>query len=148
MQTEMIQQEMIQPKRIGEIASYHAHIYYDVAKTKHEAEILRRQIAERFAVRVGNWHDELVGPHLKSMYQIAFAVEVFPMLVPWLMLNHRGLSIIVHPNTERPRDDHLIHALWIGEKLPVKGESLPVTIGEDEEPEKLGPNTTPSMTEI
>ena len=143
-----MQNNTAEPKRIGEIASYHAHIYYDVAKTKGDAEILRRQIADRFVVRVGNWHDELVGPHLKSMYQIAFAVEVFPRLVPWLMLNHRGLSIIIHPNTDRPRDDHLLHALWIGEKLPVKGSVLPETLGADEEPERLGPNTTPNIAEI
>lgn len=136
------------PQPIAAIASYHAHIYYDVAATRGEAEILRRQIAERFAVRVGNWHDKLVGPHTRAMYQIAFAVEVFPKIVPWLMLNHRGLSILVHPNTERPRDDHLIHALWIGDKLPVKGETLDETLGADEEPEMLAPNTTPTVTEI
>jgi DOPA 4,5-dioxygenase len=143
-----MQNDTRQPKRIAEIASYHAHIYYDAAKTKHEAEILRRQIGERFVVRVGNWHDELVGPHLKSMYQIAFAREVFPQLVPWLMLNHRGLSILVHPNTDRPRDDHLVHALWIGKQLPLKGDSLPETLGVDEEPEMLGPNTKPNVTDI
>lgn len=89
------------PRRIAEIASYHAHIYYDVATTKAEAAILRQQIAERFSVRVGNWHDELVGPHKQSMYQIAFGTAVFASLVPWLMLNRRGLSILIHPNTDR-----------------------------------------------
>lgn len=136
------------PQSIAAIASYHAHIYYDVATTRGEAEVLRRQIAERFVVRVGNWHDRLVGPHTRPMYQIAFATEVFPKIVPWLMLNHRGLSILVHPNTERPRDDHLVHALWIGEKLALRGDTLPDSLGEDEEPEMLGPNTEPTVPEI
>jgi len=136
------------PRRIAGIASYHAHIYYDREKTRGEAEILRQQIAERFAVRVGNWHDKLVGPHLQSMYQIAFRVEVFPKLVPWLMLNRRGLSILVHPNTDRPRDDHLVQALWLGPVLDVNGDVLPEDLPEDEELENLPPNTTPHLSDI
>lgn len=136
------------PRRIAEIASYHAHIYYDPRTTKADAEILRRQIAERFAVRVGAWHDELVGPHRQSMYQIAFGTAVFATLVPWLMLNRRGLSILIHPNTDRPRDDHLIQSLWLGSPLPVSGEVLGETLDPDEEPENLPPNTTPQRDDI
>ncbi len=145
----MIMSDTAKPLQpIGSIASYHAHIYYDVATTRGEAENLRRQIAERFAVRVGNWHDKPVGPHPQAMYQIAFAVEVFPRIVPWLMLNRRGLVVLVHPNTERPRDDHLIHAFWLGEKLPLIGAILPEEIDADEEPEMLGPNTVPTVAAI
>ncbi|HVI86676.1 MAG TPA: DOPA 4,5-dioxygenase family protein [Dongiaceae bacterium] len=136
------------PRRIAEIASYHAHIYYDPQSSKADAEILRRQIAERFSVRVGNWHDELVGPHKQSMYQIAFGTAVFAILVPWLMLNRRGLSILVHPNTERPRDDHLIQSLWLGPSLAIRGEVLGETLDADEMPENLPPNTTPQRDDV
>ena len=136
------------PSRIADIASYHAHIYYDPQSSKADAEILRRQIAERFSVRVGNWHDELVGPHKQSMYQIAFGTAVFATLVPWLMLNRRGLSILVHPNTERPRDDHLIQSLWLGPSLAIRGEVLGETLDADEMPEDLPPNTTPQRDDI
>jgi hypothetical protein len=30
----------------------------------------------------------------------------------------------IHPNTGRARDDHLDHALWLGERLPVRAEVL------------------------
>ena len=53
------------------------------------------------------------------------AKQVFSSLVPWLMPNHRGLNILIHPNTTNPRQDHLADPIWIGEPLLVHGEILP-----------------------
>jgi DOPA 4,5-dioxygenase len=63
------------------------------------------------------------------MYQIAFETALFPLLVPFLMLNRQGLTVLVHPETNRPRDDHLLHALWLGAVLPLNGSILPETEG-------------------
>ena len=57
----------------SEIASFHAHIYYDAA-TRPDAERLREAIGAGFDVQLGRWHDEPVGPHPISMYQVAFAL--------------------------------------------------------------------------
>ena len=58
------------------------------------------------------------------MYQAAFPAAEFPRLVPWLMLNRSGLSVLVHPQTEDAYDDHTIHALWLGAPLPLRVEML------------------------
>jgi len=129
------------PQELTTIASFHAHVYYD-DETRSEAEQLRRWIGERFSVTLGRWHDALVGPHERSMYQVAFAVEVFPALVPWLMLNHGRLSVLVHPNTSRPFDDHTAHALWIGTPLAIRSDELPEHAEAELPP---APNTTPNV---
>lgn len=129
------------PRLLSEIASFHAHVYYDPG-TRTEAERLRHWIGERFLVTLGRWHDAKVGPHDQSMYQVAFATDVFPTLVPWLMLNHGRLSILVHPNTTNPRRDHLDDPVWIGPALAVHGDVLPE---EAEREEALSPNTNPVL---
>ncbi len=116
------------PKDTGAIHAWHAHVYYDPARTREQAALVRDWVAARFpAARLGRWHDVPVGPHPTAMYQIAFETALFPTLVPFLMLNRQGLTVLVHPESGRPRDDHLIHASWLGAVLELNGAILPET---------------------
>jgi DOPA 4,5-dioxygenase len=55
---------------------------------------------------------------------VAFAVEEFSRLVPWLMLNRQGLDVLVHPLTDDSVADHTQFALWLGSPLPLRVEVL------------------------
>ena len=105
------------------IAHYHAHIYYDPAASRDHAERLRERIGAKFPqAKLARWHDECVGPHPRSMYQVAFASEMLAAFLPWLMLNREGLTILLHPETGDARRDHTEHAVWFGAVLPLRLE--------------------------
>jgi aromatic ring-cleaving dioxygenase len=107
------------------VSSYHAHVYYDPGKTRSVAEHLRQRIAVAFPrAKLGRWHDELVGPHTQSMYQIAFPSRLLSSFLPWLMQNRDGLTILLHPETGDDYRDHTAHACWFGAVLPLRVEVL------------------------
>jgi len=109
----------------GRISEYHAHIYYDPAISRDRASAVRDQIAAAFPeARLGRWHDQLVGPHPQAMYQIAFPPALLPRLLPWLMLNRLGLTVLLHPETGNDLIDHTDHAAWLGKVLPLRLDVL------------------------
>jgi DOPA 4,5-dioxygenase len=99
--------------------TYHAHIYYD-SESRATAGRLRRQIQRNFRVEMGSWRDAPVGPHPRSMYQVAFKKTEFARIVPWLMANRSGLTVFVHPNSGDDYADHAIHAIWMGKMLRLR----------------------------
>jgi aromatic ring-cleaving dioxygenase len=109
----------------GIIKHYHAHVYYDPATSRDRAARLREHMAAAFPeATIGRWHDELVGPHLKSMYQVAFPYTLLASFLPCLMLNRDGLTILLHPGTGNAYADHTEHAVWLGGMLPLKLDVL------------------------
>ena len=107
------------------IRDYHAHVYYEPASSRDRAARLREHVAAAFPeARLGRWHDALVGPHTRSMYQIAFPVALLATFLPWLLLNRDGLTVLVHPETANDLADHTAHAAWLGEILPLRLEAL------------------------
>lgn len=55
-----------------------------------------------------------------------------------------NLPILIHPNTGRERSDHLVHAVWLGEMLPIVNTAML-----DESTQAEGPratNTRPTLS--
>jgi len=111
------------------IKGYHAHIYY-TPETREVAARVRTGIAARFHAVIGRWHDEAVGPHPVSMYQVAFEAAEFARIVPWLMINRADLDILVHPQSGDAYLDHSRFALWLGDKQPLRLDVLRRLIAE------------------
>ena len=60
----------------GVIHGYHAHINFD-PDTRDIAVAMREELGNRFDVVLGRVWDKPVGPHVKSMFQIAFEPAEF-----------------------------------------------------------------------
>lgn len=133
------------PRKYTDIKSYHAHIYFD-EDSYEKAALLRRWVAERFYVELGNWNLEPRGPHVTPSFYFGFSNELLPVVIPWLQLNSLGLTILIHPNTEDPRADHLYYALWINRSQPVNAYGMQKPVHPEPAVEQIYPNTKPTMS--
>jgi aromatic ring-cleaving dioxygenase len=134
------------PRAYTDIKSYHAHIYFD-EDSYEKAALIRKWVAERFEVELGNWNPEPRGPHVTPSFYFGFTPELQPVILPWLQLNSLGLTILIHPNTDDPRADHLYYALWVNRSQPVNayGMKKPDVAAGEPAIEQTYPNTRPSI---
>lgn len=109
---------MTEPISPDIVQSYHAHIYFD-ADTVETARAVIDAAEARFDVERGRMHEKPVGPHPMWSCQLACAPGVFAALLPWLMLNRRGLIVFAHPETGDAVADHAERAIWLGESQPL-----------------------------
>jgi DOPA 4,5-dioxygenase len=104
---------------------YHAHIYYDPAKTRAVAERLCAALGEKFPVEIEEFRDAPRGPHPIANALVIFKPEEFVRVVPYLMLNREGLDVLVHPLTTDAVEDHSSYAIWLGSPVELKLHKLP-----------------------
>ena len=64
-----------------------------------------------------------------------------------MQLNSLGLTILLHPNTDDPRADHLYYTLWVNRSQPVNayGMKAPRDKAGNVRIEKILPNVTPTV---
>ena len=103
--------------------NYHSHIYFEPA-SRETALWVRKEITAWFAVSASRLIDEAIGPHPTGMFEADFGARDFGVVVPWLMANRRGLSVLVHPCSGDDLLDHTDYALWLGPVLPLNLEIL------------------------
>jgi DOPA 4,5-dioxygenase len=132
------------PRKYTDIKSYHAHIYFDEDNYE-KAALVRKWVAERFLVELGNWNLRPRGPHVTPSWYFGFSLDLLPVVVPWLQLNSLGLTILLHPNTDDPRSDHLYYALWVNRSQPVNAFDMQRPGPSEPAVEQIYPNTRPTL---
>ncbi|QLF93482.1 DOPA 4,5-dioxygenase family protein [Pseudomonas sp. ABC1] len=100
------------------VRGYHAHVYFD-ADSLEQARSLCEEAARQFPLRMGRVHQQPVGPHPDWSCQLAFRAELFAQVIPWLMLNRQGLTILIHPITGNDLRDHRDYPMWMGAMRPL-----------------------------
>ena len=80
------------------IEDFHAHIYFDPAQL-HRAKALAAEMAVRFGVPVGHFHNTPVGPHPRGSVQLTVPVAQFGEVAIWLSVNRAGLTVFAHAST-------------------------------------------------
>lgn len=134
------------PRAFTDIKSYHAHFYFD-QDSYEKAALIRRWAGERFPVEMGDWNMQPRGPHTTPSFYFGFTNNLLPVVIPWVQLNSLGLTILLHPNTEDPRADHLYYTLWVNRSQPVNAYSMKAPRDKEGRPlvEKILPNVTPTV---
>lgn len=108
---------MTQTKRpVNLHKAYHAHVYFDEA-SKLFAKNLCQAAGEKFGLRVGRFHEQLVGPHPSWSCQINFGRKDFDRFIPWLDTQRGELTVLVHALTGNDLQDHTEFAYWLGEAV-------------------------------
>ncbi|MEH6628976.1 MAG: DOPA 4,5-dioxygenase family protein [Motiliproteus sp.] len=93
--------------------AYHAHIYFD-EDTKAVAKKLCDASAEKYGLRVGRFHEKLIGPHPRWSCQVTFGSKDFDNYISWLDANREDLTVFVHAVTGDDLKDHTEFAYWLG----------------------------------
>ena len=133
-----------QPRPYTDIKSYHAHIYFD-EDSYEKAALLRGWVADRFLVELGDWNLTPRGPHVTPSFYFGFTNDLLHVILPWLQLNSLGLTILLHPNTDDPRADHLYYTAWINRSQPVNGYGMSKPAPDEPPVELIYPNTRPHI---
>src|SRR4051794_20752994 len=94
-----------------------------------------------FRWSLGNWNLTPRGPHVTPSFYFGFTNDLLPIIVPWLQLNSLGLTILLHPNTEDPRADHLYYTLWVNRSQPVNAYGMKKPAPGQPRVERIFPNT-------
>ncbi len=134
----------LRPRAYTDVKSYHAHIYFD-EDSHAKAARLRQWVIERFEVELGDWNTTPRGPHVTPSFYFGFLPEQLAVIYPWLQLNSLGLTILVHPNTDDPRSDHLYYAGWINRSQAVNAYGWAEGKVAELQVEKIYPNIKPSI---
>jgi len=98
--------------------AYHAHVYFD-EQTREFATTVCEEASRQFGATMGRVHTTPVGPHPVWSCQLAFSIDAFDALIPWLDAHRGQLTVLVHGLSGDDLKDHTDHAYWLGAPMPL-----------------------------
>lgn len=106
---------------------FHFHLYF-TAETRDSALAIRSRLVRTadFRYQLPPVRERPMGPHPIPIWSIWVDKANFTAAALWMMLNHAGHSVLVHPNIDDGYKDHTDRAMWLGApqtlKLRIFGE--------------------------
>ncbi|KAI8611650.1 DOPA-like domain-containing protein [Chytriomyces sp. MP71] len=113
----------IRPANVGN--GWDFHIYFKLEELE-TALALHQQVRETFpTLKLFKVWDKPIGPHTLPMFEVdVFTPAEFGAFLSWIAVNRQGFSVLAHPHTGDDVTDHLVHGVWIGDKVPLIRERL------------------------
>ncbi|KAJ3075737.1 hypothetical protein HDU98_007129, partial [Podochytrium sp. JEL0797] len=104
------------------------HIYYRLEDQHEFAKALYTRIQTEFpTLKLFKFWEKPIGPHTLPMFEVdVFTPVEFGAFLSWIALNRGALSVLAHPHTApgKELEDHVVHGIWCGEKVPLIEEAL------------------------
>lgn len=100
------------------IRGYHAHIYFDPHEVGN-AKAFAEAAHDAFAVPVGHFHTEPVGPHPRGSCQLSLRPEQFARFAAWAPEARGDLTIFAHGLSGDDWADHTRYVIWFGPSEPL-----------------------------
>ncbi|KAJ3002562.1 UNVERIFIED_CONTAM: hypothetical protein HDU68_006160 [Siphonaria sp. JEL0065] len=102
------------------------HIYFDALTQLEFAKDLHAKAKQAFPnTYFSKFATVPIGPHTSPMFKVEVnSTAEFGSFLSFIALHRGELSILAHPMTGNPLDDHIVHGVWIGDKIPLKREVL------------------------
>lgn len=98
---------------------FDAHIYF-TEQTKELALAMRERAISEFSrenIFISRMVDHKIGPHPLPMFEMIFSKDKLNDIIPWLLKNRDGLTVLIHQVTGHDTHDHTHGAMWMGEAL-------------------------------
>ena len=107
------------------ITGYHMHVYCELEQIPLAQSIHDLLMNEKPGIDgAGPVRNYPVGPHALPMFEAWFQPDAINKVLPWILKNRQGLSVLIHPLTGDDYLDHAESAIWIGNPLPINLEML------------------------
>jgi DOPA 4,5-dioxygenase len=97
----------------------HAHVYYSLEQ-KLIAQAFHEELVHEFEgkiIKISELNDGPLGPHPLPTFELHFDSGLRDQVVSFIKTNRKGLSVLIHEDTNDDHRDHRDNIEWLGEPI-------------------------------